>query len=687
MSKKSTTAPSEGQSTRDKLIGLGERSIRKTYYPELQQRLRELERFRTLLDDAGDAIFLVESATGIIHDLNQSACRRLGLSRQDLLHRPFLEFLTPGSDRSGIRECFRSVSCRAVSNLQVQLLPHNRPPFPVEMTLRFRSFGRVEYAIIVARDVTRRVNAEQAMKQAEEKYRSIFENAQVGIYQTSPDGRLLSANPAMAEILGYDSPSDLTSSVSSMQEQVYVNPGDRLRFLELAGSQAAVTGFETQLYRKDGGVIWVSFNAHPVHDPDGSVRYFEGTLQDISASKQAEEEKLLLEEQLRQAQKMDALGKLSGGIAHDFNNLLQAISGFVQLMFMNKDQADPDYKYLVEIDRATNRASDIVRRLLSFSRKMEVRLEAVDMNRVVESTLGILQHIAPKMVCISTSLAPALKPIQADPGQMEQVIMNLVSNAIDAMSEGGQLSIETRGITLDSEYTQRYLEIDPGEYVVVTVTDSGSGMDESTRQRIFEPFFTTKEVSKGTGLGLSIVYGIVKGHLGHITCYSEPGKGTSFRIYLPVAGPNLSPAENVVTGVARDVPGGSETILLVDDEAMILDIAQEMLQSKGYATLRAQSGEQALEIFRNERGSIDLVILDLGMPGIGGEKCLEELRKISPQAKVIVASGYSGHKIAKRPGDYGAAGFVHKPFPLGEILHIIRSVLDGPPPQEPDHNS
>lgn len=684
MSKKSTTAPSEGQTTRDKLIGLGERSIRKTYYPELQQRLRELERFRTLLDDAGDAIFLVESGSGVIHDLNQSACRQLGLSRKELLHRPFLEFLTPGSGRSGIKECFRSVSCRAVSNLQVQLLPQKRPPFPVEMSLRFRSFGRVEYAIIVARDVTRRVNAEQAMKQAEEKYRSIFENAQVGIYQTSPDGRLLSANPALAEILGYDSPRELTDSVHDMQEQVYVSPDDRIRFLELADSTGAVTGFETQLYRKDGAVIWVSFNAHPVHDQDGAVRYFEGTLQDISASKQAEEEKLLLEEQLRQAQKMDALGKLSGGIAHDFNNLLQAISGFVQLMFMNKDQADPDYKYLIEIDRATNRASDIVRRLLSFSRKMEVRLEAVDMNRVVESTLGILQHVAPKMVCISTSLAPALKPIQADPGQMEQVIMNLVSNAIDAMGERGQLSIETRGVSLSSKYARRYLEIDPGEYIVVTVTDSGSGMDESIRQRIFEPFFTTKEVSKGTGLGLSIVYGIVKGHLGHITCYSEPGKGTTFKIYLPVAGPNLSPAETVVTAVAGDVPGGSETILLVDDEAMILDIAQEMLQSKGYFTLRAQSGEQALELFRDQQQSIDLVILDLGIPGIGGEKCLKELRRLSPQVKVIVASGYSGHKIAKRPGDYGAAGFVHKPFPLGEILHIIRSVLDGSLPQAPD---
>ncbi|MEW5723733.1 MAG: ATP-binding protein [Thermodesulfobacteriota bacterium] len=524
-------------------------------------------------------------------------------------------------------------------------------------------------------EIAQRRFMEAELKKAEEKYRGIFENAVEGMFQTTPDGRFISVNRAMARLLGYDSPEELVQKVTDIRTQLWVTPHQREEFLGLAAKHGSISGYEAQHVRKNGTTMWSSIHARPVLDESGNLVLIEGTFQDITARKKAEEEKALLEEQLRQSQKMEAIGKLTGGIAHDFNNLLHAISGYVQLLLRKKGKGDPDHDHLVEIARAVAKASDIVQRLLTFSRKMEARLEAVDLNRVVRDTVKMLEHTIPRMISIETRLDSDLAVIQADPIQMEQALVNLAGNACEAMPHGGRLSIRTENVRREDGSSGQYREVEPGDFVRLEVTDTGLGMDPATREHIFEPFFTTKEVGKGTGLGLSIVYGIVKGHGGHITCRSAVGQGTTFEIFLP-AGHGLKAGYMETAPLEDEIEGGHETILLVDDEQGIIDVVKEMLAEYGYKVLTADSGERALELYAQADSGIGAVVLDLGMPGMGGERCLEELLKIDPEARVIVASGYTAHKFSEDPGRYGAAAFMSKPYLLTDMLAKIREVLD-----------
>ncbi len=537
--------------------------------------------------------------------------------------------------------------------------------------------GLPQYCQGFLAEITERKKAQEALRLSEEKYRSIFENTLEGIYQATPDGRIISANPAMAGILGYETAGEFMDTITDMGSQLYANRKDREELLHRLREQGEAKRFEVQFLHKDNSTIWVELTARPIFDSNGRLVRVEGLMADISAQKKAEEEKARLEEQLRQTQKMEALGTLTGGIAHDFNNLLQIMCGHVQMLLMKKDETDPDYKYLSHVNLAASRASELVQRLLTFSRKMEIKVRELDLNEVIQDTLKLLDRTIPKMVAMESSLAPDLSKIQADSSQMEQVIMNLAVNAMDAMDEMGKLFIETQNFTVDKRYRSKYPELQSGEYVLLKVADTGSGIDEKTRQRIFEPFFTTKELGKGTGLGLATVYGIIKGHGGHISCYSEVGVGTTFNIYLPVkhfeqAGVVEEPEED---GAIR---GGTETILLVDDEEMILDLSEDILTHQGYTVLRADTAEGALDIYSQEKERIQLVILDLGMPGMGGEKCLQALRKIDPRVKAIVASGYSAHKIAINPEQYGAVGFLNKPFRVDALLRIVSGALNQP---------
>ena len=527
----------------------------------------------------------------------------------------------------------------------------------------------------LAEEVAERLRTEEALRRSEEKYRSIFDNAVEGIFQSTPQGRYLSVNPSFARMFGYTSPRELMESITDIGRQVYLDPEDREAFLAGLEEKDVVSGFTTRVRHKDGGTFWISESARVIRGAQGEWKTLEGFCVDISAQKEAEEATLQLEEQLRQSQKMEALGNLTGGIAHDFNNLLQAMSGYVQLLLLKKDPSDPDYKYLAEVDRTAERARDLVRRLLTFSRKMEVHPQQLDLNRVIEETLQMLGRTIPKMVSIETSLAADLHTIQADPLQLEQVLVNLTTNAVDVMAEGGTLAFETANFTVDPDYRNKYLELASGEYVLLSITDTGEGMDAETLERIFEPFFTTKEAGRGTGLGLSMVYGIVKGHGGHITCYSEPGKGTTFRIYLPVLA-RVCLQEAPLLDSAIEPECGSETLLLVDDEDIIREIGRDVLTQKGYTVLCAASGEEAVRVFVDRARDVELIILDLGMPGMGGAKCLETLLELAPGVKVIVASGYGAHKIARDPERYGAAGFLTKPYRLDELLIRIREVLD-----------
>ena len=398
---------------------------------------------------------------------------------------------------------------------------------------------------------------------------------------------------------------------------------------------------------------------------------------EIRERKQAEEQKKKLENQLLHAQKMEAIGTLAGGIAHDFNNLLQAISGYTQLLLMRKDSSDPDYGKLEVIQSSTLKASELTKQLLIFSRKMESKLKPLDLNHEVMQVCKILQRTIPRMITIDLKLAENLKVVNADSAQLEQILMNLGVNARDAMADGGTLTFQTENVYLDRGYTTSMLGATPGEYILLTVSDTGHGMDKETLQHIFEPFYTTKEAGKGTGLGLAIVYGIVQNHNGYIQVDSRPGGGTTFRIYFPVLkGDGREKAE---AKVQKEAPRGKERVLLVDDEKTVLDIGQDLLRQYGYETILADGGEKAIEIYRREKDRIDLVILDLIMPGMGGQKCFQELLRINPEIKVIISTGASAEEQVREAFKPHPVGFVSKPYQLKDMLSKVREVLDAKP--------
>ncbi|MEA3428802.1 MAG: response regulator, partial [Thermodesulfobacteriota bacterium] len=386
-------------------------------------------------------------------------------------------------------------------------------------------------------------------------------------------------------------------------------------------------------------------------------------------------EKKQLQDQLLHAGKMEAVGTLAGGIAHDFNNLLQAIMGYTQMLLLGKKKKDPDFDKLTQIESSARRAGELTQQLLTFSRKVESELRPVNLNQGVKQVKKLLKRTIPRMIDIELHLEENIKIINADPAQIEQVLMNLGVNARDAMPDGGKIIVETENVILDEEYCKTHLGAVPGEHVLLSFSDTGHGMDKETVEHIFEPFYTTKETGKGTGLGMAMVYGIMKSHHGYIMCYSEPGEGATFKIYFPAI------EESVVSnGLSVDreeeMQGENETILLVDDEGAILDMGRNMLERFGYTAIMAESGEKAIEIYKAQKERIDLVILDLGMPGMGGHKCLKELLKIDPRIKVIVASGYPKIGKVKETVESGASGFIGKPYQIADMLKKVREILD-----------
>ena len=522
-------------------------------------------------------------------------------------------------------------------------------------------------------DITHRKRAEEALRVSEIKYRSIFEQSRDAIYITSPEGRVIDINQAGSDIMGYSREEFQDVNVNEQ----YVDPEERARVKEELNRCGFFKNREIALKHKDGHEIVCMDNAALWRDESGQVRGYIGTLRDITAWKRAEAERELLEKQLLQAQKMEAVGTLASGVAHDFNNLLQAISGYLQLLLIRPglDQACQDY--LREMDGAMERAAELVRRLLTFSRKVEPELKPLNLNRVLLRSIPMLQRTLPKMISVKADLETEIKPVHADSIQIEQIMMNLFSNAADAMPQGGTLTIRTRDRTLDESFCRDHMGSRPGEFICVSVTDTGTGMEPDVVDHIFDPFFTTKEVGKGTGLGLAMVYGIVKNHRGYVTCRSTPNQGTSFDIFLPASD------EPPVLVEAKPLPKpeavnhrGEETILVVDDERAVIEITREILTENGYTVITADCGETALDVYRERGLEIDLALLDLGMPGMGGHRCLSEIIKLNPEAQVIIASGYVHDEETRSALRPEAAGFISKPYRLVDLLTMVRQVLD-----------
>jgi len=528
--------------------------------------------------------------------------------------------------------------------------------------------ARVVFGII--QDVTERKRAEAALRESENKFKSLFDTSPLAIALTEArTGEFVDVNHMLCELTKCDR---LELIGKTTTELGFYSIEDRDRFLSELNKSGVVRDFKMDFKMKDGSVKTTLMFAAPIEI--NSQNFVLTVFQDITERKLAEEEKERLQAQLLQAQKMESVGTLAGGVAHDFNNLLQVIQGYNQLLLMDKNENDPDYSKLKTIGKAGDRAAQLVKQLLLFSRRVEAERRPVDLNREVEQALRILGRTIPKMIDIELHPGDRLWPVKADPVQIEQVLLNLGSNAADAMPEGGRLIIETQNVTLDDDFARNHLGVVPGRYVLIIVSDTGCGMDKETVRNIFDPFFTTKEVGKGTGLGLASVYGIVKGHGGQIICYSEPGRGAIFRIYLPAM---EQTGADSAEKISKDRPkGGTETVLLVDDEAPIRDFVSQVLHRFGYRIMTASSGEEALETFTSRPKAIDLVILDLNMPGMGGHRCLRELLNVDPGVKVLLASGYSVNGQVKSTLESGASGFIGKPYQITDLLTKVRSVLD-----------
>ncbi len=498
---------------------------------------------------------------------------------------------------------------------------------------------------------------------SETRYRRLVETMHDGLFLLDQEGRIGYANPRLSEITGYDPEELLGMHYSRLVPEERREEVAKRIWAGGPGSRQE----EMELVRKDGGRARVLCSAKLHRDDSGFSKGSFVVLSDVTERNQ-------LESQLRHAQKMEAIGALAGGIAHDFNNLLQGIHGYAELMLMGRSENDPDGRHLREIAKTARKGSDLTRQLLTFSRKLESRLRPVDLNQEIQHIRSLLERALTKSISVHFHPGMDLRIIYADPNQVEQVVMNLALNARDAMPEGGDLIIETWNVSLDDEYCRTHVDALPGDFVVLAMSDTGHGMDKRVRERIFEPFFTTKAVGKGSGLGLSMVYGIVKNHGGLINCYSEPGTGTTFKVYWPTV-LQIRRGEEEVPGM-KELPRGSESVLLADDEEAVRDFAEQVLLRQGYTVTSAPDGETALALYKENPTGYALVILDLIMPGMGGMKCLQEIRKIHPEQKVILTSGYSANGAVAGGFKEGAKAFLNKPYEIREMLKMIRMVLD-----------
>jgi len=514
-----------------------------------------------------------------------------------------------------------------------------------------------------AADRRARRESETALRASEASYTTLVEQAPVGIYRSTPAGRFLSANPALARILGYATPQELLAL--DMSRDVYVDADERRRLVaQDTYTNQVYEELEATWKKKDGTRIRVQLSVRASRKPDGQVEFYEAFVRDITNQRQ-------LEAQLAQAQKMEAIGRLAGGVAHDFNNLLTVILSYSDLLLEDLPAESSDREDVTQIRKAAQGASELTRQLLAFSRQQVLLPKVVDINASVSGIERLLTRVLREDIKLACTLASDAGMIRVDPGQLEQVIMNLAVNARDAMPGGGLLTIETANVDLDADYLRAHPMAKPGPYVMLAVTDTGMGMDAATQARIFEPFFTTKDVGKGTGLGLATVQGIVQQSGGFIWVYSEPDHGTVFKIYLPRV--DEAPSQEAVTN-ADDVRG-TETILIAEDVPAVRAVTREMLKRYGYHVLEAADGLTALQVAADYKETIHLLLTDVVMPDLSGRDLAERFRALRPAMKVVFMSGYTDDAIVRHGILQEGIAYLQKPFTPVSLAKKVRVVL------------
>ncbi len=539
--KRRSDGPSENGDLRKKLIGLGETSVRKSYYPQLQQRLAQLERFRALLNESNDAIFLMQIPQGRIEDVNRSACRQLCYDREHLTAQSVFDLLEKAA-HPVIRSFFAKAESepKIRKKISADMFRRDGTTFPAEIMFSSMIFNETLFSVAVARDISERIK---------------------------------------------------------------------------------------------------------------------------------------LEEQFLQAQKMEAVGRLAAGVAHDFNNLLTVIMGYADLLRHELQDSPRQSEKLHQITRVTQRAAAVVQQLLIFSRKQNLQSRPLDINEVLKDMEKMLRRLIGEDIELRIETAASEGSVRADPSQIHQVLMNLAVNARDAMPRGGRFTIETEDVEIKEADLEGRLDMEPGLYALIRISDTGEGMDKETLNQIFDPFFTTKESGKGTGLGLSTVYGIIKKHKGHIWVYSEPERGTVFKIYLPRIVRTVQPPEPMIS---EEVSGkGQETILLVEDDEIVREIGAGILERFGYTVIGARDGNEAISAAKSHLGPIDLMVTDMIMPNMGGKELADRMAEKMPEMPVLFISGYTDTTISDREGKGARVDFLQKPFSPQGLIKKVRSLLDG----------
>ncbi len=628
---------------------------------KMEESLRESEKkYRTLFEQSAEAIF-ISLPDGRIVDANQACSELFGVPRNEIVGEKVWEFLAEEDSTSGI---FRYEMKRAgfVRDFEIKV---RRKDGSLRSCLLNCSKWKDDYGSLIGYlSVIRDITEQKLAREAQLRLAAAIEQSAESVVITDAQRLIQYTNPAFEKITGYSRDEVIGRHPlflgTDAHEKTY---SDTLEEIIMKGEiwTGRLIG-----RRKDGEHFHEDATISPVRDASGNITNFVEIGQDVT-------ERIRLEGQLFQAQKMESIGTLAGGIAHDFNNLLTVIQGYSELLLAAADESAPEYADLQAIHLAATRGADLVQSILTFSRRIESQPRPIDLNEEVRHAGKLLNRTLPKMIDIQLDLADDLSLVYADPGQVEQVLLNLAINARDAMPNGGTFRIRTRNGALDEDYCAVSFDATPGDYVLLTVSDTGHGMERDVVDRIFEPFYSTKKPGQGTGLGLAMVFGIVKGHGGHITCHSEIGVGTEFCIYLPVISQVVTEEE---TSQKEGPVSGTETLLLVDDEKLIRDLGTRLLTSVGYKILSAEHGKEALEIYQEIGSEIALVILDLIMPVMGGKECLDALLTINPEVKVLIASGIVAAAESRDLVQNKAKGFVSKPFEKGNLLKAVREILD-----------